>query len=452
MNEKDTPVSSLALKLVVGFLLVLSTGLAIWASYNHMRINTYRTALQNTYLRAADLASDNLANLSSDLVKGMYVGTSSQLSMISSKMWKESSEAKSALSTLPVSDKTLENTNRFLSQAGDYAMYLSKKSASGQELSEEERSQFASLREYADRLSGQLDEIATGLQNGTLTLEQLSTPKTTVDDPENPGTTSHMQQIEDSFMGYPTLIYDGPFSDHILDKTSLMTEGKAEVPVDQAKQLANQVAGKDLTEMREENSTLPSYVFHDGTSNSVAITKNGGYLCYLITDKPDSLTEKLSYEDAVAKAQQFLEKYGYSSMKDTYYETRDGVMTLNFAYYEPNTQTICYTDLIKVEVSLQDGSIVGLDARGYLVNHHDRTLQSPSITVEQAKQSLSDILTVDNTRLALIPTSGQNEVCVYEFLCTSPTGDRILSYINTQTGAEEQILILMQTPNGTLTK
>ena len=48
MNEKDTPVSSLALKLVVGFLLVLSTGLAIWASYNHMRINTYRTALQNT--------------------------------------------------------------------------------------------------------------------------------------------------------------------------------------------------------------------------------------------------------------------------------------------------------------------------------------------------------------------------------------------------------------------
>ena len=75
MNEKDTPVSSLALKLVVGFLLVLSTGLAIWASYNHMRINTYRSALQYTYLRAADLASDNLANLSSDLVTGMYVGT-----------------------------------------------------------------------------------------------------------------------------------------------------------------------------------------------------------------------------------------------------------------------------------------------------------------------------------------------------------------------------------------
>ena len=67
----------------------------------------------------------------------MYAGTSPQLSMISSKMWKESAAAKSALSSLPISGSTLENTNRFLSQAGDYAMYLSRKTASGAELTDE---------------------------------------------------------------------------------------------------------------------------------------------------------------------------------------------------------------------------------------------------------------------------------------------------------------------------
>ena len=139
-------------------------------------------------------------------------------------------------------------------------------------------------------------------------------------------------------------------------------------------------------------------------------------------------------------------------MKDTYYETDNGVMTLNFAYYDSASQTICYTDLIKVEVSLQDGSILGLDARGYLVNHHDRTIAEPTLTVEQAQESLSDALTVDSVRPALIPSSGQNEVATYEFLCSSTTGDRILAYINSQTGAEEQLLILLQTPNGTLTK
>ena len=453
MNEKDTPVSSLALKLVVGFLLVLSTGLAIWASYNHMRINTYRTALQNTYLRAADLASDNLANLSSDLVKGMYVGTSSQLSMISSKMWKESSEAKSALSTLPVSDKTLENTNRFLSQAGDYAMYLSKKSASGQELSEEERSQFASLREYADRLSVQLDDLACSLQNGSLTIEQLqASDKDASAFAVHADGDDRLRQLEDSFTGYPTLIYDGPFSDHLLEKTPQMTRDKPAITPEQAKAIAARVTDRPLPQLRREDSVLPCYVLHDGKNNSVAITRQGGFLCYLVTAKPEALTARLSYQQAVDKAQQFLQAQGYSSMKDTYYETTDGVMTLNFAYLDPATQTICYTDLIKVEISLQDGSILGLDARGYLVNHHQRQLPSPQLSPEQAQQMLSPLLTVDSVRPALIPTSGKNEAAVYEFFCTSSTGDRVLCYINTATGAEEQLLLLVQTSNGTLTK
>ena len=182
-----------------------------------------------------------------------------------------------------------------------------------------------------------------------------------------------------------------------------------------------------------------------------------GALPALAADGEDGAEESstidfLSYEEAVNKAQQYLSAHGYDSMKDTYYETDNGVMTLNFAYYDSASQTICYTDLIKVEVSLQDGSILGLDARGYLVNHHDRTIAEPALTVEQAQESLSDALTVDSVRPALIPSSGQNEVATYEFLCSSATGDRILVYINSQTGAEEQLLILLQTPNGTLTK
>ena len=110
------------------------------------------------------------------------------------------------------------------------------------------------------------------------------------------------------------------------------------------------------------------------------------------------------------------------------------------------------TDLIKVEISLQDGSVLGLDARGYLVNHHQRQLPSPQLSPEQAQQMLSPLLTVDSVRPALIPTSGKNEAAVYEFFCTSSTGDRVLCYINTATGAEEQLLLLVQTPNGTLTK
>lgn len=68
---------------------------------------------------------------------------------------------------------------------------------------------------------------------------------------------------------------------------------------------------------------------------------------------------------------------------------------------------------------------------------------------------MSPSLTVLSERLALIPTSGQNEVLTYEFQTRAGEGDdaqKILVYVNASTGAEEQILLLLETPEGTMTK
>lgn len=296
MNQKDTPVSPLYYKILVTLMLALSIILGVWAAYSHLSARAYRTALQNTYCRAADSAADNLANLSDDLVKGMYSGSSSQLSQICARLWKESAAAKSSLSALPL-ESTLSATNKFLSQAGDYAMYLSRKTANGSTLTEEERSSFASLREYADRLSVQLDDLACSLQNGSLTIEQLQASE------QNPAAfTVHadgddrLRQLEDSFTGYPTLIYDGPFSDHLLEKTPQMTQDKPAITPEQAKTIASRVTDRPLPQLRREDSVLPCYVLHDGKNNSVAITRQGGFLCYLVTAKPEALTARLSYQ------------------------------------------------------------------------------------------------------------------------------------------------------------
>ena len=96
---------------------------------------------------------------------------------------------------------------------------------------------------------------------------------------------------------------------------------------------------------------------------------------------------------------------------------------------------------------MQDGSVLDLDARGYLVNHHQRQLPSPQLSPEQAQQMLSPLLTVDSVRPALIPHLRQKTKrrCA-NFSAPPSTGDRVLCYINTATGAEEQLLLLVQTP------
>ena len=80
------------------------------SSHSHLSARALRTALQNTYCRAADSAADNLANLSDDLVKGMYTGSSPRLFADCARLWKESALPNPPIPPLPL-ESTLSATN-----------------------------------------------------------------------------------------------------------------------------------------------------------------------------------------------------------------------------------------------------------------------------------------------------------------------------------------------------
>ena len=111
-----------------------------------------------------------------------------------------------------------------------------------------------------------------------------------------------------------------------------------------------------------------------------------------------------------------------------------------------------YPDLIKVTVALDSGKIIGIDARGYLTNHHKRENLVIELTQEQAMQSISPNLSVMSSKLCVIPSSGKNEFFCYEFHCVDKNGQEYLIYIDTQTGQEDNILLLLYSDNGALTK
>ena len=134
-------------------------------------------------------------------------------------------------------------------------------------------------------------------------------------------------------------------------------------------------------------------------------------------------------------------------MKESYYVTANGICTINYAYQQDDVTY--YSDLVKVGVALDTGEVVSFNATGYLMNHTKRDLPENRISVEEARQSVSPKLTIEKEGIAMIPTAGLNEVC-YEFQCSSQSGDRVMVYINVETGLEEQILILLMTDGGIL--
>ena len=162
----------------------------------------------------------------------------------------------------------------------------------------------------------------------------------------------------------------------------------------------------------------------------------------------DVSAEILSQEEADKKAKEYLEQHGFKNMKETYYLKESGIVTINYAYVQDDV--IMYPDLIKVKVALDDGEILGIETSGYLNSHTKRDIKEPKVTVEEAKKSLNKDLTIESEELTIIPTEWKTEVLCWEFEGNVEGLDFIV-YVNAETGEEEDILIITNTPNGTLT-
>lgn len=146
-----------------------------------------------------------------------------------------------------------------------------------------------------------------------------------------------------------------------------------------------------------------------------------------------------------------MKKLGYQDMRSTYYAADSNICTINFAYCRDGI--LYYTDLIKVGVSLRDGSVVSLEARGYITNHHRRNVPTFTVSEKAATAKISPYLEVRSTKKCLIPKEDGREVACIEVLTHSAdTGEDALVYLNAATGAEEDILLLLYSDHGTLTK
>lgn len=438
---------------LTSYTLSLILVLGIFAYTGTVKAKEYELQLRTQEQRNLSELGEYVDQLKTDLQKGIYSNTPPMMSTLSTELWRDSSGAKDCLSQLSIDDVALNNTYKFLSQVGEFTMSLNRKVANGQEITKEERDRLLQLLNYANNLSKSIDNLRTGIDNGTISTQQMKKGNIKLDsaDEKSVSIGSSFTDIEQSLTDYPTLIYDGPFSDHILNKKPQMIQGKKRITKEEAKQLASKYAGtdaKNFSNVTEEKGNFNCYVF-TSKDKTVGITQNGGYLCYILGSQwAGEVT--LSAEDATARAKNYLSSIGYKSMESTYSMVSDGICTINFAYMSNNVT--CYTDLIKVSVSLSDGRIVSVDARGFLTNHQERSFKTPELTAEQAKKNLSHALTVKNVKLANIPTSGGAEKYCYEFQCKGIKDDDVLVYIDTKTGDEIQILMLIHTEGGTLTR
>ena len=175
--------------------------------------------------------------------------------------------------------------------------------------------------------------------------------------------------------------------------------------------------------------------------------RNGEVTGRTVGDGGDNLGLEV-VRGTVKNGSKYLDEKGFKNMKETYYLKQEGMLTINYAYEQDGV--IMYPDLIKVKVALDDGRILGIETTGYLNNHTVRDISKIKISKDEAKKTLNKELNIMSEGLAVIPTEWESEVLCYEFK-GKIENQEFLVYINAENGKEEDILIITNTPNGTLT-
>lgn len=447
MNKKEKSVYIRAVCFLAFFTVLFGVCTAVYSA----KARKYEFLAEINSQRAVNELCESLDSMTVSLRKSLYAGTKDMLREIGNELCRQSVIAKESLGALTEKNTDNEELFKFLSQVGNYTLYLSEGDDNMLSLSQKEVAALHGLYDYCSSLSKEISLILSDYDAGSITfgevLNTLSTDEGQL--PEN--FFSRMENTKQTVSDYPTLLYDGPYSDSLLNRKSVFLTDRREITGEEARKIAAEVIGKNPAALREDadiSSEIGLFSFSVGNS-SVSVTKKGGYLCDYITESYAG-EATISPEEAVIRGKEYLEKYGYKSMTDSYYSVYDGICTVNYAYEKDGI--IYYSDLVKVSISLEDGKAVGFDAKGYLMNHKSRELPEIKVSEKSCRSIISSSLNVTAVKKAVIPLSSGKEALCYEFLCTDKDGKEALIYIDCETGNERDILLLLYEDGGILTR
>jgi len=423
--------------------------------YQYNMVRQYENRIAADYRRAFSDAADYIGDMDYDITKALLISSPAAFTNMAEDIWRLSNLASEEIGRLPVTETELDNAEKYLAQAGEFTLALARKTAKGESITHEERQQLINLGRYAAQLNESLHQAETDIYTNTFTREQLLAHGNSYLAASSAALTENLAGAEESMADYPSLIYDGPFSEHIQSAKPKMISNSQEVTEKEAQMSAVAFFGDEnpdnVKSQGEFGDGIKAYSFvvdrGDDQSVTVEVTKKGGYLLSVINNRIPR--ERIcSVQEAIDSGRNFLKSQGIGDVKESYYRYEGNNLIINYSYVQDGW--VLYPDLLKVIVAMDNCEITGYEATGYIMNHSLRQPPVQIMTEEQVRERITKDMRISAVSKALIPLDGGREVFCYE-VKGEFMDKQILVYLNAQTGEEENILILLDTPDGTLT-
>lgn len=444
MDERTRNILYYTVPVLMGFALIVTV---VWGRAQKARADEYER-LSDEYAgryvsacaRCGRELADSVSSMAASLSKLRVTSSAQGRVLALEDIARESAEAAALRSRMPQSQAENMALSSFLTRTGDYARSLSKRLLAGDEPDETDIAQLDALLSACEELSHKLSE---SIANGEMPVGTEEYDFYDVSETERA-----YRDGEPSEPDYPTLIYDGPFSESTEKREPKGLSG-AEGSAGEAQSIASAIAGEELEYSGRTDGPLPSYDFtsEDGKTD-VSVTVRGLMPLYFMRAPKGSksgVPEREEYERLAAVGIMALSRMGYKDMTPTYAQYYDGAALISFAWMKDGA--VIYNDLIKVWIDRETEKLCGLDARNYLYSHTERDALVPAISREEALKSVSAELRVTNSRLALIPLTPNTEALCWEFRGECG-GREYVVYVNAGNGREEQVFMIINDENG----
>ncbi|MEG1963309.1 MAG: germination protein YpeB [Clostridia bacterium] len=349
--------------------------------------------------------------------------------------------ATTSLQTLVGNYDTTQLT-RFTNIVGDYCKSLMHRLSYQEKLEDSDKTNLADMAVSCKEIGENLLQIQALLEEDkSYILKNVEVLEKTF--------TNYNSKLQELSATVPTLIYDGPFSDALQQKTPKALENLQDVDKTQAENILKQ--SKDITSIEylgENESYIKQHRYKISAKNGEAtacISVKGGKLVSFNFYR-EITNPQLTEEQAIKKAEDFCVKIGLKNMKAVWCSNSSSSAYINLV---PNVNNILfYPDMVKVKVAMDTGDIISYEASAYLYNHTKRTISQPQLSLEEAMAKFSK-QNIEKSTLTLVPQNNNKEILCYEFFITTKE-QSFFVYINATTGKTENILHIVKSDRGNL--
>jgi germination protein YpeB len=442
--DRIKTINRIFVALIVALGLAL-TGIAIgWgvtASRAQAEVQQQRAVIENGYKQQYYQLCYNVGNLS-DYLNKLTVASSPTMQMqLLGQINGEAAAAGASLNALVSVDDDARKTTKYINQVGDYCLRLQYAIAEGGQLGERERDNLVALYAVVMQLEAGLDKVKEQVEAGDFDF---------LDSAGSSVFAETVASFEAEAVAYPALIYDGPFSDALDTAQPMGLTGDAITREQAAQKVALYLPTEyTLSYLGELGGKIPAYRFAAETASGtyyLDVTETGGHLLNMSADVSPADTVYTA-EECRDYGAQYLAHIGITDMQAVWVSNYNSVYYINYAYTQEDV--VCYSDLIVLKVDAETKTLVGVEARNYLMNHRARELSPATITAAEAKATVSKKVQIDGARVALIPTEGGGERLTYEVSGTT-SDNRYFFYIDAHTGKECKILRVIDSAQGML--